>query len=132
MTDQRKWHWHWSNESRGRIPWSGRAWLYVRDWRFHWEWVLLTFTFGIGIEFERYGDDAVLMTFKVPGFGIYFGFTPPFKSRFTQWLPEESRECRLSIHDWAVWINPWSKSMSWSRSDPCRDTGDRPYRSQPA
>lgn len=33
------------------------------------------------------------------------------------WLPDR-RECRIAVHDWAVWINPWSKLMEWTKSDP--------------
>jgi len=79
---------------------------------------LLSIRFAIGITFERFDDDRILMTFCVPGFSLYFGFSPPFTSRITTWLPEDDRECRIAIHDWAVWVNPWSKPNEWSRKDP--------------
>ena len=33
------------------------------------------------------------------------------------WLPEH-RECRVSISDWTIHLNPWSKSMEWASADP--------------
>lgn len=33
------------------------------------------------------------------------------------WLPDQ-RECQISFYDWTIRLNPWSKSMEWTRSDP--------------
>jgi hypothetical protein len=33
------------------------------------------------------------------------------------WLTDR-RECRIAIHGWAIWINPWSKTMEWDTADP--------------
>lgn len=33
------------------------------------------------------------------------------------WLVDR-RECRIAIHDWTIWIFPWSKWCQWSRSNP--------------
>lgn len=32
-------------------------------------------------------------------------------------LPDR-RECRLSIHDWTIWLSPWSRWGEWRASDP--------------
>jgi hypothetical protein len=33
------------------------------------------------------------------------------------WLTDQ-RECRIGIHDWTIWLHPWSKTMEWAANDP--------------
>jgi hypothetical protein len=33
------------------------------------------------------------------------------------WIPE-SRECKVSIHDWRLRFVPWGKTMEWAKADP--------------
>lgn len=32
-------------------------------------------------------------------------------------LPDR-RECRIAVHGWTLWIQPWAKTMEWAAGDP--------------
>jgi hypothetical protein len=45
---------------------------------------------------------------------VHFTWETPPRS---VWLPE-GRECKISIHDWTIHVNPWSRTMEWAARDP--------------
>lgn len=107
----------WNNESKGRMPWHGRAWLRVLQWWFNFEWVLLSFRCALGAEFDRH-DEGVTLTFAVPGLSLYLRFSPPWESKVRKLLPEDPRECRVAVHSWTIWVNLWSKVNESCSADP--------------
>ena len=69
------------------------------------------------------GDDehALLFRFSPYLFSLYLGFHGRWLYGLTKWLRRgdyEPREISLRIFDWAIWIDIWAKSMSWSSTQP--------------
>ena len=122
--DRRVWfHWQNLNEKRdGSKGWgivSGRAWLHLWTWAFHWEWHLWSKACHIGADFGgKCGEEFVLLSFALPPVSLYFGVEPPCDSWVWHLAPASPREVRLAIHDWCLWINPWSRQHEWNRKDP--------------
>ena len=116
---------HWQNlndKKRGRQGLGlihGRAWFSLGETTLHWEWHLWSKSFRFGFDFGgNWGDDDVMWSFAVPPVSFYFGISLPFRSRLKRFLPKEPRECRIAIHNWALWINPWSNPLEWKSRDP--------------
>lgn len=98
--------WHTSRERRGFRSWwhfKGRSCIAVEVS------VLRSFC---GISFSV-NDEGWKFHAAVPGISVWLGL-----EGFRLLRVDESRECSLKIHDWAIWITPWGRSMAWRRSDP--------------
>lgn len=115
---------HWQNlneKKRGRTGSGiihGRAWLYLGETTLHWEWHLWSRSCRLGLDFGGgWRDDDLLLSFAFPPVSFYFGVSLPFKGRLKKLLPSEPRECCISVHNWALWINPWSNPLEWKSSD---------------
>lgn len=118
-------YFHWQNlndKKFSRQGWGlfhGRAWLTLADTKFHTEWHLKSKSFHVGLEFGgNWRDDDILWSFAVPPVAFYFGVSFPFKSRIKRLFPKKPRECKIAIHNWALWINPWSDPLEWKSHDP--------------
>ena len=121
MRDKRIWF-HWQNlNERGLLGGivHGRAWLRIFAWALHWEWHLWGRTCHLGVDVPSHGGgEEVLFKAAFPPVSIYFGIAPPFHSWLWKLAPSSDRECQISVHDWAVWINPWSLQNEWHKKDP--------------
>jgi len=107
------WHWQNLNERRHRSNGSGlrhgRAWLHWgrRTWQVSWHF-FRDAGFSVGVHF----DDGMNLHLQLPWLLSVFFFIP-----FGPGV-REARECEISFRDWTLRINPLSKAMSWSSSDP--------------
>ena len=120
---ERKVRWHWQNLTgdygkRWKLPVHGRAWLYLWSWKLSIEWHFWSKCCAAGVDFGGQGDDSVLLHLAFPPVNLFCGVEAPYRSWLNRLLPSEQRECKISVHDWAIWINPWSKSMEWAKKDP--------------
>lgn len=117
-------HWQNLNERKngkcGFAFWHGRAWLHLWAWVIHWEWHLWSKSCRIGVDLGGSvgGDELVLFCFAIPPVSLYLGIEAPCSSRLWKLMPKREREIKLAIHDWAIWISPWSKQMEWCKADP--------------
>lgn len=114
--------WHHSRE--GRTGW--RAW-----WHFRCNVLRLEVNWW-GRFCHAYADvDDEGWTFSLafPPLAIWFsveGFRlwKPTYETVASWRNNEvitltdSRECKVAIFDYALWITPWGRSMEWRKSDP--------------
>lgn len=124
-TEKRIW-WHWQNLTadygkRQMLPINGRAWLHLWAWKLHVEWHLWSRACRLGVDLAgKVGcdDDTILLGVALPPLCFYLGIEAPTNSRLWHLMPEYSRECKIAVHDWAVWINPWSRQHEWHRDDP--------------
>ena len=118
-----RFHWQNLNDKKHGKQGSGlvhgRAWLYLGKTTLHWEWSLWSRSCRLGLDFGgNWGDDDLLWSFALPPVSFYFGISLPFKSSLKKLLPSEPRECCISIHNYALWINPWSNPLEWKSKDP--------------
>jgi hypothetical protein len=125
MRDRNVW-WHWQNLNERRNKpdgspfWHGRAWLHFFAWCFNWEWHCWGKSCHIGVDFGgKIGGDE-LLAFKIafPPVALYLNIDGPTNSWLWHLMPERGRECEIAIHNWALWINPWSKEFEWCAKDP--------------
>ncbi len=120
MERERKIWCYWqATRTKFRIPIAGRFWLHFFAWQFCIEWNLWSKSCRLGIDVGESGDDYDL-TFCacLPPVAFYFCVQIPWGHRLHKWLPAQSRECYVAIHNWTLWINPWSKWGEWNRRDP--------------
>ncbi len=123
MSKERKVWFHWQNlnerkdGSKGFGFWSGRAWLHLWSFVLNWEWHLWSKRFLFGMDFGG-GEIEIGLNMCCPPVSLFMNLEVPYRSWLGQRLPAEPREIRLAIHDWAIWINPWSKQHEWCRADP--------------
>ena len=87
-------------------------------WTFRIEWHLWSRFCHLGVDLSRHGEDAIHLGLALPPVSIWLGIEPPWESAVRRVLPDPGRECKIAIHNWAIWINPWSREHEWRRSDP--------------
>jgi hypothetical protein len=117
------WHSQNLNEkgySRVGSKWrAGRCWLhcggrlcYQAEWHlFYWG------TLNVGFRFDSDGDE-ILFSLCLPGLcRLYFGVEGLRWGLGWGWLPE-GRECAIKVHDWCLWLNPWTRLDEWHSNDP--------------
>lgn len=119
---------HFVNDSQNkRFPSRGRFSLFNETKNF-------TLEYNIGSHFCHIGFDVddeswtfrlafpyiCAFWFSFAGFKILDKIAPKRTFKFQDKDMEliDERECNISIHDWAIWINPWSKRMEYSGEDP--------------
>lgn len=107
-----------SKERLGSMWRAGRCWLYLArgQYTLHCEWHFWhRSAFRVGVQFGGMGDDNILLTLSSPLVSLYLGLESRAGLR---WLPED-KECSISVHSWALRINPWSSAHGdWCRKDP--------------
>lgn len=121
MADRKVWF-HWQNLNKhhgytGSGVIHGRAWLHLWAWVLNWEWHFWSKSCHVSVTTRDYDDSILSFAFAIPPISLYFNIMAPWGSRFQRMMPS-GRECRVAIHDWAIWINPWSKCDEWAAKDP--------------
>lgn len=97
-----------------------RLWMGRRT-RLYVEFSSMSRSFGIGVDVDSSDDDDCLFRLSLYFFSLYIGFGGScFHWAATKLLrgSYEGRSIGFSIHDWAIWLEFWAPSMSWSRSEP--------------
>jgi hypothetical protein len=125
-------HWHWQNlndnkdGSQGSGLIAGRCWWHLLNGTLGLEWSLGKPRFHIGFDIDDYD---LTIAFSIPLLSLYLSIEsmkwcrwiqPMEMSKYTNppMLLPKARECRIAIHDVTLWINPWSKTNEWTKSDP--------------
>jgi hypothetical protein len=70
-------------------------------------------------------DDGWGCSLAIPPFAVFLNldiralWKPTRKAIHYEdlWLTDE-RECKVSIHDWKIWVTPWGRKMEWHTRDP--------------
>lgn len=88
---------------------NGRCWWHFRDQRaLSLEWVIGKWSFGFGLDWD---DEDITLR-----------IAPIFGALYLSWgglrYNGPSREVGISMHDWTLRINPWSKCFEWYSKDP--------------
>lgn len=115
-----RFHWQNLNEKSGDrlgcVVQNGRAWLNIGRTCIHWEWVFrLRPRLFLNIDLDGFGgSDSDL---KIGAGFVFFCFWLCFEAPWLRWLPSNV-ETGIDIHDWAIWIKPWCRSMEWRSADP--------------
>lgn len=125
MSDRKIW-WHWQNlnerknGSKGWAIWSGRAWLHFFAWVINWEWHLWDKTCHVGVNLggKIGGDELATFMLAFPPVSLFLTIDAPSRSWLWRLMPSRGRECKLAIHGWAIWLNPWSREHEWISKDP--------------
>ena len=122
--ERRVWF-HWQNLNkcehcrRGWALMHGRAWLHILAWVIRWEWNLWSKAFHVGVDVGgKCSEELLLFKFAIPPMSFYFGIEPPCTSSVWHLAPERGREVQVAIHNWALWINPWSREHERMKADP--------------
>lgn len=116
-------HFHYQNlnekrdDKTGSILRHGRAWLNLSRGSescpcLGWEWCLPTKSCHLGISFGEPYESTVQFSIGC----LLFAFYLTLEGKWG-WLPQE-RECKVAVHNWTLWINPWSKRNEWCGTDP--------------
>jgi hypothetical protein len=131
---QRFWF-HWQNLNdkpfgrQGSGLRHGRCWWHFADrrtigfsWNFWTNFCHLSFRIGDEWQFSV-AIPPIAFWLHFEGFQLLRKLTPQ-KKCIARWdnnrefyIPDE-RECEISIHDWTIWIKPWSKEYEWNSKDP--------------
>ena len=105
---------------QGSIFRYGRGWLYFGDGSSNigLEWVIPTWRFAASINFA--GNHALCLNLSCLLFGLYITLD---YYKLEAWLRHvigdyEDREISIRVHDWSLWWNFWTPSMSWSSKTP--------------
>lgn len=105
--------WHWQNLNDGtqrKTGWlNGRCWWHFRNQKaVRFEWVIGKWSFSLGVDWN---DDDVTLC-----------IAPLFCAFYLSWsglrYNGPSHEIGISMHDWTLRINPWSKRFEWHSKDP--------------
>lgn len=126
MEHERRFWWHWRNDSLDRVadkskgvfPLEGRAWWHFgygtkRSKEAHIQWLLGKRSTSFRFDFGHGEESGWGFGFAVPFLvTIHFsinGLFPKFRDKKTGW--SASREVSLRIFGWSIWWNIWVDPM---------------------
>jgi len=112
-------HWQNLNETPGRPPTKGRAWLHLWSWVLCFEWCFsLTPSWSFGLHLNPGERDVTV------GVGFLFASFYLGLEGWPQWVFDrlgigyEGREVYIRVHDQALWWSIWTPRMLWSSDTP--------------
>lgn len=127
-----RFHWQNLNDKKGGGQGSGwregRCWWHFRKNRtVQFSWSLWTTFCMAGFDID---DEDLTFHVGFPPVAFWLSFSTNWwlvnqiapkkvlSPDYPNTIVIDERECQIAIHDWCLWIHPWSKSMEWVKKDP--------------
>lgn len=124
-------HWQNLNERKdgtcGTGVRHGRCWWHFRRNRtIEFSWNLWTHFCMLGFDI---GDEDLTFHIGLPPFAFWLSLSSNFwlinklapkmvlSPNYPNTIVIDQRTCQISIHDWCLWIQPWSKTNEWNKAD---------------
>ncbi len=104
-----RWWWHFGNRCVFRVEfywWSRHCHAHVDVDDDGWTWALALPPLAVYLSFDGF-----------PAWKPRRKCIATWDNNREFWLTDQ-RTCGVTIHDWSVWIKPWSKTMEWANADP--------------